>query len=86
MNHQLPPDVDKRVKAQVQNGNFASEDDVLREAMDTLEKRQLGLEQMRTMVLEADIDIAEGRVGVFDVDETMAGIEKRTADRDPTSR
>ena len=40
MSIQVSPDVETRIRAQVSTGQFATENDVLREAMDSLEKRQ----------------------------------------------
>lgn len=77
MPYQLPADLEQRVRAQIENGQFQTEDDVLREAMDTLEKRQRGLQALRDMVREADEDIAAGRVGPFNADETKNAVKKR---------
>ncbi|MFO7907514.1 MAG: hypothetical protein R6U98_33005 [Pirellulaceae bacterium] len=46
-------------------------------AIDTLERRQCGLETIRNMVREAEEDIAAGRVGFFDRDETKRAVEER---------
>ena len=40
MSIQVSPDVETRIRAQVSSGQFQTENDVLREAMDSLEKRQ----------------------------------------------
>lgn len=77
MSHQLPPDLEQRIKAQIETGEFETEEDVLREALDTLEKRQRGLKELREMVREADDDIAAGRVGPFDADETKRAVRER---------
>jgi putative addiction module CopG family antidote len=77
MPYQLPADIERRVRAQIESGQFAAEDDVLREAMDALEKRQRGLQTLRNMVREADEDIAAGRVGPFNADETKAAVQQR---------
>ncbi len=77
MSHQLPPDLEQRIKAQIETGEFESEEDVLREALDTLEKRQRGLNELRQMVREADDDIAAGRVGPFDAKETKRAVRER---------
>lgn len=37
--YQFPSDIEQGVRAQIQTGRFKTEDDVLREAIDTLEKR-----------------------------------------------
>lgn len=80
MPYQFPPDIEQRVRAQIESGQFATEDDVLREAIDSLEKRQRGLRELRDMVREADADIAAGRVGPFDADKTKQLVRKRLAE------
>ncbi len=77
MSHQLPPDLKQRIKAQIETGEFETEEDVLREALDTLEKRQHGLKELRQMVREADDDIAAGRVGPFDAEQTKRAVRER---------
>lgn len=76
----LPADIELRIKAQVASGAFASEDEVLRQAMDVLERRQNSLNELREMVQEADADIAAGQVGEFDVEHTMQVIQQRLAE------
>lgn len=75
----LPTDIALRVHAQVASGAFASEEEVLRHAMDSLERRQASLEELRSMVRSADADIAAGRVGTFNVDRTVQAIDRRLA-------
>jgi putative addiction module CopG family antidote len=77
----FPSDIAQRVRALVESGHFGTEDDVLREAIDTLEKRQRGLAHLRQMVQEAEADIAAGRVGPFDADETKATVRARLETR-----
>lgn len=77
MSYQLPPDVEQRVKAQLATGHFTTESEVLREALDTLEKRQRGLQQLREMVKEADEDIASGRIGPFNAEDTKRAVRER---------
>ena len=81
MSHQLPPDLQQRIKAQVESGQYESEEEVLREALDTLEKRQRGLRELRQMVREADEDIAAGRVGPFDAEETKRAVREHLSQR-----
>ena len=38
MNYQFPPDIEERLKARMARGQYESEDDVLREAMDALDQ------------------------------------------------
>ncbi len=40
MNHQIPPDVQERIAARIAKGNFSSEEDVLRQAMDALDRME----------------------------------------------
>ena len=47
MNYPLPADLQQRIDAQLVGGGFASEEDVLREAIEALERRQHGLAQLR---------------------------------------
>ena len=80
MPYPFPTDIYQRVRAQIETGLFESEDDVIREAIDTLEKRQRGLERIRAMVREADLDIAAGRIAPFDADESKRIVRQRLAD------
>jgi len=75
--YNFPQDIERRVRAQIDGGQFETEDDVLREAMNILEKRQQGLRELRDKVCEADEDIAAGRVGPFDPSETKDAVRKR---------
>ncbi len=77
MPYHFPSDIERRVRAQMESGQFETEDDVLREAIDTLEKRQLGLRRLQDMVREADADIAAARVGPFNADETKSAVRER---------
>ena len=79
MPYQFPPDIQQSIQAQLASGDFATEDEVLREAMATLERRQRGLQQLRQMVADADSDIAAGRVGPFDAEETKRAVRERLA-------
>ena len=80
MSFVLPPDLHERVRLQLQSGEFASEAEVLREAIDNLEYRQQRLRELREMVAEADEDIANGRVGPFDREVTIAAVDERLAE------
>lgn len=77
MSIDLPPDIQDRIRAQINTGQFESEQDVLREALDTLEKRQLGIRELRQMVSEADEDIAAGRVAPFDAEATKRAVREQ---------
>jgi putative addiction module CopG family antidote len=80
MAHQIPPDLQQRIRAQIESGEFETEADVLREAMDSLEKRQHGVQQLRKMMQEADEDIAAGRVGPFDAEQTKRVVRRRLSE------
>ncbi len=82
MAYQIPPDLEARVQAQITTGRFGSKDEVLREALDTLEKRQSGLEELQSQVREAEADIAAGRVGEFDVQRTLGSVQSRLAQQE----
>jgi antitoxin ParD1/3/4 len=71
MSFSLPNDIADRIQAQLATGDFTSEEQVLREALDTLEKRQRSLAELRQMVAEAEADVAAGRVGTFDREELV---------------
>ena len=77
MANQLPADVDARVQAQLATGEFPTADDVLREALDALERGQHSLQRLREMVREAEEDVAAGRVGCFDAEATMRAVMAR---------
>jgi len=80
MSIDLPPDLEERIRAQIVSGDFQSEQDVLREALNTLEKRQQGLVELRQMIEEAEEDIAAGRVGPFDTAATKHAVRERLRD------
>jgi Arc/MetJ-type ribon-helix-helix transcriptional regulator len=73
----VPADIQERVEAQLATGAFQSEDEVLREAMDTLEHRQRSLAKLQAMVREAEESIAAGRLGVFDREAIKRDVRER---------
>ena len=81
MNHSLPADIQQRIDAQLAAGTFASEEDVLREALEALERRQRGLHQLRDMVAVAEEDVANGRLSAFDRQDIKRDVRQRLADR-----
>jgi len=81
MNQSLPADIRQRIEAQFATGTFASEDDVLREALEALERRQRGLLHLRDMIAVAEKDIADGRLGTFDRDDIKRDVRQRLAER-----
>jgi putative addiction module CopG family antidote len=81
MNHSLPTDIQQRIEAQLASGIFTSQEDVLREAMEALERRQRGLTQLRELVAVAEADVAAGRVAAFDRDNIKQVVRDRLAER-----
>ncbi len=79
MTHQLSADVSARIQAQIATGHFESEDDLIRQALDALERRERGLESLRALVREAEEDVVAGRVGTFHVEQTISAIQSRLA-------
>ena len=77
MNPALPADIQQLIEAQLATGSFASEEEVLREALQTLARRQRGLTQLRSMVAVAEEDAAAGRVDTFDRDEIKRDVRDR---------
>ena len=62
-------------------GTFSTEEEVLREALEALERRQRGLTQLREMVAVAETDATAGRVGPFDRGDIKRDIRERLAKR-----
>jgi Arc/MetJ-type ribon-helix-helix transcriptional regulator len=81
MNYPLSADLQQRIDAQLAAGGFASEEDVLREAIDALERRQRGLAQLRAVVAEAEEDVAAGRVGTFERDELKRVVRSQLSEQ-----
>jgi len=81
MNYPLPADLQQRIDAQLALGGFAGPEDVLREAIDALERRQRGLVGLRSMVAVAEEDVAAGRVGPFDRAAMKREVRDRLAER-----
>ena len=81
MNNYLPPDIQQRIDAQLASGSFGSEEDVLREALASLERRQHGLAQLREMVAVAEADVTAGRVAPFDRENIKRDFRERLQQR-----
>ena len=73
----LPADLQNRIHAQIATGAFANEEEVLREAIEALERRQRSMRQLQEMVAVAEEDVAAGRVGVFDREEIKRDVRAR---------
>lgn len=81
MSYTIPPDLQSRIDAQLATGEFSCEEEVLREAIGALERRQRGLQELRAMIAVAEEDVAAGRVGRFDPDEIKRDVRRRLAER-----
>lgn len=81
MPYPFPADIAERIQAQIAAGQFGTEDDVIREAIDALENRQQGLGHLQEMIRIADEDIAEGRIAPFDADATKRAVRDRLAEK-----
>jgi Arc/MetJ-type ribon-helix-helix transcriptional regulator len=81
MNNSLPLDIQQRIDAQLATGSFQSEEEVLREALATLERRQHGLTQVREMVAIAEADAAAGRVAPFNREDVKRDVHERLEKR-----
>jgi putative addiction module CopG family antidote len=77
----LPPDLVAQIHAQVASGHFQSEEQVLREALAALERRQQGLARLQALIDDAEADVAAGRVGPFDRDELKREVRAQLAAR-----
>jgi Arc/MetJ-type ribon-helix-helix transcriptional regulator len=77
----LPADLRNRIHAQLATGAFSTEEEVLREAIETLERRQRALRQLQEMVAAAEEDVAAGRLGVFDREQIKRDVRRRLADQ-----
>lgn len=84
MSYSFPNDLRKRIDCQLATGLFSTDDEVLLEAMDTLEKRQHGLQQLRQMVCEAEAEVTSGQVGAFDAKVTKQAARLRLQRDDVT--
>jgi Arc/MetJ-type ribon-helix-helix transcriptional regulator len=82
MINSLPPDIQQRIEAQVASGLFATEEDVLRAALDGLERRQSSLKKLREILEWADEDVAAGRIGKFDREDMKRVVRGRTKEVD----
>jgi putative addiction module CopG family antidote len=81
MINSLPPDLAAQIHAQVASGHFQSEEQVLREALAALERRQQGLARLKRLVDDAEADVAAGRIGPFDRDELKREVRAQLAAR-----
>jgi antitoxin ParD1/3/4 len=84
----LPADMARLVKGAVDDGDYASSSEVIREALrDWKMKRELRLGQLAELKADIDrglADVAEGRLAKFDAKRIITRGRKLLADR-PTS-
>ena len=81
MSFSIPVDVQHRIEAQLASGSFSGPDQVLREAIEALERRQHGLAALRAMVAVADEDVAAGRVAPIDRESVQLEVRERLASK-----
>lgn len=79
MSYSIPSDVQHRIDVQLAGGGFSSPDQVLREAIDALERRQRGHAALRSMVAVADEDVAAGRIAPLDREAIQREVRDRLA-------
>ena len=77
MDYMIPSDISRRINTLVAGGVFQNEDEVLREALASLEHRLSVTERLRRDVQQVDDDIAAGRVAEFDAEKTKLAVRER---------
>ncbi len=80
MSFPLPPDIADRIQAQLAMGEFTSEEKVLREALQTLVRRQHSFAKLKAMVDEAEAQVAAGQIGAFDADDIVRDVRRQLAE------
>lgn len=61
MPYQVPPDLEQRLKAHLESGEYSSPDDLLRDALLALEERQTHHEQLRQEISARVARAGQGR-------------------------
>jgi putative addiction module CopG family antidote len=79
MSISLPADLASLVQAQLATGQYASEEQVLREALATLERRRRSMAHLKELIRAAEDDVAAGRVAPFDRDELKREVRAKLA-------
>lgn len=82
MARQFPPDVEERIKAQLATGEYDSEEDVIRGALQALEdyrqyKRQLC--DLKEKLRVAEQQSRQGQSGPFNAEATKRAVRERLA-------
>lgn len=79
MPYTFPPDVEELIREQVESGDFTNEDEVIREALGALKRKQEHSQKLKAMIAEAEEDIANGRVGQLDLEASKQAVLERLA-------
>jgi Arc/MetJ-type ribon-helix-helix transcriptional regulator len=72
MAYQIPADLEERVQAHMATGRYASEDEVLRDALDTLD-----IVETEAQDVQAAIDAVKMGDGFLSLDDAFEGLRKR---------
>ena len=84
MAYQFPPDVEELIKAQLETGEYESEDDVIRDAHQALEeycRYQRELTDLKDKLRVAEEQSQRGQTGPFDAEETKRQVRERLAEQ-----
>ncbi|REK11918.1 MAG: hypothetical protein DWQ37_12915 [Planctomycetota bacterium] len=82
MADQFPPDVEERIKAQLATGQYASEADVIRDALQALEdyrRYQRELSDLKAKLRQAEEESRQGQSAPFDAEATKRAVRQRLA-------
>jgi len=75
----LPNDILQSIEVQLSTGAYRTHDEVLRDALKSLELRKKGQAKIKEMLAVAETDIAAGRVGEFDREAIKRDVAARLA-------
>jgi putative addiction module CopG family antidote len=79
MSINVPADLAAQIHAQIATGQFQTEEQVLREALSTLQRRQASIVRLQAMIREAEDDLVAGRVGSFNREELKREVRAQLA-------
>lgn len=79
MVYRFPPDVEQQIQERLASGRYASEDDVLREALEAL-KLSDELSHFRLSIAESRAQAARGEKGPLEVDAVMGRVQRRLSE------
>ena len=80
MQYQFPPDLSERVQSRLSDGNYQSEDDLLRDAMNALD--DLDREKLRLFQEGNRVALEQSRLGLskpLDLNALLQRVEARAA-------